>query len=246
MDDIISPEVPNKGSGKKGVISMLQEWMNQNLLLYGMITAGMIGVICVIMVNHFYNRVMRDLHRITEPKSKWTKEFLSEYALRKNKQQKITNSEAFIRTQMFKGKILGVSLQKWKQGISLGAMACLLLTMIVVYGTYRYEEGTIFSHQYVIVGVGVFSLLLLMKQFMGFISKEDIIVDGYMDYMENMVGEMTLEAERNAIKEQAKEELIGRVTEGISQSAASGTRFSHMLSADEERIMREVIREYLT
>lgn len=246
MDDIISPEVPDKGDGKKGVISMLQEWMNQNLLLYGMITAGMVGVICVIMVNHFYNRVMRDLHRMTEPKSKWTKEFMSEYTLRKNKQQKINNPEAFIRTQLMKGKTLGISLQKWKQGISLGAMACFLFTMIAVYVTYRYEDSVFLSHEYVIIGAGVFSLLLLMKQFMGFISKEDMILDGFMDYMENMSADTTLETERNTIKEQAREELIGRVTEGISQTAASGTRFSHMLSPDEERIMREVIREYLT
>ena len=68
----------------------------------------------------------------------------------------------------------------------------------------------------------------------------------FMDYMENMSADTTLETERNTIREQAREELIGRVTEGISQTAASGTRFSHMLSPDEERIMREVIREYLT
>ena len=46
--------------------------------------------------------------------------------------------------------------------------------------------------------------------------------------------------------EEAREELINRVTEGIQQTAASGTKFSHMLTPEEDHIMREVIREYLT
>ena len=58
---------------------MLYEWMEQNLLLYGMIAAGILGVFCIAMVDHFYSRVMRDLRRINEPKGKWTKDFLSEY-----------------------------------------------------------------------------------------------------------------------------------------------------------------------
>ena len=46
-------------------------------------------------------------------------------------------------------------------------------------------------------------------------------------------------------KEQTREELIDKVTEGIRQTAASETKFSHMLTPEEEHIMREVIREYL-
>ena len=47
---------------------MLHEWMEQNLLFYGMIAAGVLGVFCIAMVDHFYSKVMRDLRRITEPK----------------------------------------------------------------------------------------------------------------------------------------------------------------------------------
>lgn len=225
---------------------MLHEWMEQNLLLYGMIAAGILGVLCIAMVDRFYSRAMRDLRRITEPKGKWTKEFLNEYQMRLTREQKINNPEVFIRTQLVKGKVFGINLHKWKQGIGFGALLCFLLMMAAVYGTYRYEEAELMRYQYILVGAGIFALLLLMKQFMGFISKEDIILDGLMDYMENTSRVPKPEIQIEQVREQTREELINRVTEGIQQTAASETKFSHMLTPEEEHIMREVIREYLT
>lgn len=224
---------------------MLHDLMERNVLFYGMIGAGILGILCIAMVNSFYGRVIRDLRQITEPKGKWTKEFLNEYQMRKTKEQEINNPEVFIRTQMIRGKMMGISLQKWKQGIEYGAFICFLLMMAAVYGTYRYQEIELMRYQYVLVGAGIFALLLLMKQFMGFMNKEDIILDGLMDYMENTVSSPKQEVQVDAVREQTREELIDRVTEGIRQTASSETKFSHMLTPEEEHIMREVIREYL-
>ena len=112
---------------------MLHDLMERNVLFYGMIGAGILGILCIAMVNSFYGRVIRDLRQITEPKGKWTKEFLNEYQMRKTKEQEINNPEVFIRTQMIRGKMMGISLQKWKQGIGYGAFICFLLMMAAVY-----------------------------------------------------------------------------------------------------------------
>lgn len=225
---------------------MLHVWMEQNFLLYGMIGAGILGILCIIMVNHFYSKTLRDMHRMTEPKGKWTKEFLNEYQMRMAKEQEMNNPEVFIRTQLLKGRTFGINVQKWKQGIGYGALLCFLLMMAAVYGTYHYQETELMRYQYILVGAGIFALLLLMKQFMGFMSKEDMILDGLMDYMENSCKAPQEKVDVDAVKEQTKEELIDRVTEGIRQTAASETKFSHMLTPEEEHIMREVIKEYLT
>lgn len=225
---------------------MLHNLMEQNLLLYGMIGAGILGILCIAVVDGFYGKVIRDLRRITEPKGKWTKEFLNEYQMRRAREQEITNPEVFIRTQLVRGRTLGITLQKWKQGIGYGALLCFLMMMAAVYGTYHYQEVELMRSQYILTGAGIFTLLLLMKQFMGFMSKEDMILDGLMDYLENTSHAPKQETEMEAVKEQAREELINQVTEGIRQTAASDTKFSHMLTPEEEHIMREVIREYLT
>lgn len=225
---------------------MLQEWIRENLLLCGMVATGVFGLLCVAMVNHFYSRAMRDLHRIKDPKGKWTREFLNEYKSRISNHQRINNPEVFIRTQMLKGKVGGVTLQKWKQGIGWGAMLCFLLMIAEAYHTYLYQESQLLRNEYLFVGAGIFVALLLMKQFMGFFGKEDMILDGLLDYMENMSGESELAVNMEDAREQVREELINRVTEGISQTAASQNKFSHMLTSEEEKIVREVIREYLT
>lgn len=225
---------------------MLQAWMEQHYLFYGMAAAGVLGLLCIVLVNHFYSRAIRDLQRLDNPRGKWTKEFLNEYKMRRTKEQEIANPEAFIRTQMMKGKVLGISLHKLKQGIGLGALLCFLLMVTAVYGTYRYEAAWLIRYQYVTLGVGIFALLLLLRQFMGFMNKEDMILDGLVDYMENSGVREVKAPDLDVIREQTREELIERVTEGIRQTAASETKFSHMLTPEEENIMREVIREYLT
>ena len=216
---------------------MLHDLMERNVLFYGMIGAGILGILCIAMVNSFYGRVIRDLRQITEPKGKWTKEFLNEYQMRKTKEQEINNPEVFIRTQMIRGKMMGISLQKWKQGIGYGAFICFLLMMAAVYGTYRYQEIELMRYQYVLVGAGIFALLLLMKQFMGFMNKEDIILDGLMDYMENTVSSPKQEAQVDAVREQTREELIDRVTEGIRQTASSDERNSARCSPQRKNIL---------
>ena len=85
-----------------------------------------------------------------------------------------------------------------------------------------------------------------MRQFLSFFGKEDMLVDGLLDYMENTNEVSGMVVDMNATREQIREELIQRVTEGISQTAASQNKFSHMLTSEEEKIVREVIREYLT
>ena len=112
---------------------MLHIWMEQNVLFYGMIGAGILGILCMFMVDRFYGRAIRDVRRITEPKGKWTKEFLNQYQMRLTKEQEINNPEAFVRTQLARGKTLGIGIQKWKQGIGYSAVLCFLLILTAVY-----------------------------------------------------------------------------------------------------------------
>ena len=93
------------------------EWLQENLLFCGMVGSGVFGLLCVAIVNHFYNKTMRDLRQMKNAKGKWTKEFLNEYQNRSKNQQKIKNVEVFVRAQLIRGKVLGITLQKWKQSL---------------------------------------------------------------------------------------------------------------------------------
>ena len=43
-----------------------------------------------------------------------------------------------------------------------------------------------------------------------------------------------------------QEEIVDKITSSIKQTAASGSHFSKMLTPEEEKIMREIIREFMT
>lgn len=55
---------------------MLEFCVKQNVFLYAMIAAGIAGVWCLFWNNRFYTRAIRDLGRLKEPKSKWTRSVL--------------------------------------------------------------------------------------------------------------------------------------------------------------------------
>ena len=222
------------------------EWLQENLLFCGMVGTGVFGLLCVAIVNQFYNKIFRDVRQIKDAKGKWTKEFLNEYKNRSKSQQKIKNAEVFVRAQLIQGKVLGITLQKWKQGIGWGAVLCFVLMLVAVYGNYSYPSQVLVPRQYVLVGAAIVLFLLMIRLFMGFFGKEDMLVDVLLDYMENTSAASEYAVDMNAAREQIREELIQRVTEGISQTAASQNKFSHMLTSEEEKIVREVIREYLT
>ena len=58
---------------------MLQNWISQNMFLYGMAAAGVLGLLCTLAANHFYNRVIGHLKRPDQPKTKWMGQTLSLY-----------------------------------------------------------------------------------------------------------------------------------------------------------------------
>ena len=105
-----------------------------------------LGILCMFMVDRFYGRAIRDVRRITEPKGKWTKDFLNQYQMRLTKEQEINNPEAFVRTQLARGKTLGIGIQKVEAGNRLQCGSVLPLILTAVYGTYRYEQAQLLRY----------------------------------------------------------------------------------------------------
>ena len=224
---------------------MLNSILECHALFYAIAALTGIGAIWLLMVNAFYDRTIRDLGRMDTPKSKWIKEFIKTYQMKTIKNEKIQNAEAFIRTQMMKGKSFGVfvyRLRRWSGYCGLGS---LILMGVGLYGAYLNSYGEVARYQYLMAGALSALILLLLRPFLCFGQKEDMILDGLTDYIENRtIPEKKVEVV--AKTKEDKDSLAAQVTEGIRQTAASSTKFSQFLTPEEEDIMREVIKEYLT
>lgn len=224
---------------------MLNNLLDNHALFYAIAGTTALGVIGLLIVNSFYDWIIRDIGRMDAPKGKWMKLFMKNYQVKLAKQQRIQNAEAFIRTQLLAGKSLGVFVYRIKRWTGYLSFISFLIMAGAVFATYRYGYTDLSRYQYILAGVGSLSLTLLFRQFLGFSSKEDMIIDSLTDYMENENSPAEQTAKVSANNRQ-KEKMIAEVTEGIKQTAASGNKFSHLLTPEEEEIMRDVIKEYLT
>ena len=225
---------------------MLQNWISQNVFLYGMAATGIVGLLCTLLVNRFYSRVIGDLRRIDVPKTKWMGQTLQAYRER-TRQNTLNNPQIFVRNQLNQGKTLGMRVSRWQRGTGYMCMACFILTAAAVYITYQYQMAEALRNQHLVMGLGIFLGLLMFRQFLGFTGKEQQIADGLLDYMENIgkLPAVSVQAQRRP-EEKEKGALIDQVMQGIQQTAAAGSKFSGLLSKEEEQVMREVIKEYLT
>ena len=92
---------------------MLEFCVKQNVFLYAMIAAGIAGVWCLFWNNRFYTRAIRDLGRLKEPKSKWTRSVLETC---QRKAHPFSNAGAFMRSQIAQGRSAGMAVPTLLRG----------------------------------------------------------------------------------------------------------------------------------
>ena len=98
---------------------------------------------------------------------------------------------------------------------------------------------------YLYVGATVPVTLLLLRQALDFSYKEELVMDTLTDYVEQMrswTEEIPAAKKADPV---LQEEIVDKITSSIKQTAASGSHFSKMLTPEEEKIMREIIREFM-
>lgn len=239
-------------------MKLLRECMENNLFFYGMIAAGLLGIWSLFWANRFYERAIKELRHLPQAKDKWAQGIIDDYNQRTARGQAVVNTEAFLRAKLPEGKTAGVALHRMKRATGYMAYLCVLLIGAAAYAGYTlsYPLERVYAH--IFLGAGIIAALLLLKQSLGFGNKEDMVLDGWIDYLENRAAPPAAEtaapkeaaalkkAESNSEQNKKQEELITQVEAGIRQTAAADSRFSRMLSPEEENIMREVIREYMT
>lgn len=223
---------------------LLNSIMENHALFYGIALLTSVGAIWLLLVNAFYDRTIRDMGRMDDPKSRWMKEFLKNYQMKTLKNERIQNAEAFIRTQMIKGKSFGVFVYRLRRWSGYCGITSIVLMGVGLYGSYLHSYTDIVRYQYLMAGAISAMVLLLIRPFLCFTQKEDMILDGLTDYIENH--EIIASRPEIAVAQQPDcDSLVNQVTEGIRQSASESSRFSQMLTPEEEDLMREVIKEYL-
>ena len=107
----------------------------------------------------------------------------------------------------------------------------------------KIEEGLPLVYLY--VGAIVPVVLLLLRQGLDFSYKEELVMNTVVDYVDELKSWVKELPETKKTDPVLQEEVVDRITDSIRQTAATGSHFSKMLTPEEEKIMREIIREFM-
>ena len=231
---------------------MLEFCVKQNVFLYAMIAAGIAGVWCLFWNNRFYTRAIRDLGRLKEPKSKWTRSVLETC---QRKAHPFSNAGAFMRSQIAQGRSAGMAVPTLLRGSQNMILTVLALSILSLWAIYRYRYGEAELMRYLGTGIALAGGLVFFRLCLDFGGKEEILLNGWTDYLENefaatkakpqTAGSESAKERNELFADPEKEARISKVREGIRQTAAAESRFAGMLTPEEEKLMREIISEYV-
>ncbi|MBQ7370540.1 MAG: hypothetical protein IJW67_01420 [Blautia sp.] len=215
--------------------------MNRNLLLYGMAALGAAGALGMLTTHLTYRRMLRNTKDDKKGlKEKWTE-------IWKTRDRLLARMNRFVwYPALISTLFLGIAL--------------------VLNSKLQNAEGLSFT--YVYLGTAIPVILLLLRQGLDFTYREELMIRSLKDHVEQVKGQgRRTEAEpenmtdpkvvsRSAIGGQdpdddlenalQREAVIDHIAESIRQTAAAGSHFRNMLTAEEEEIMREVIKEFMS
>lgn len=220
--------------------------IRMQILLFAMAAAGAVGVIGILASNLSYKRMLKNEGRFTGQKDKWL-------LLWQKRDQYIHRMNRFV----------------WYP--SLASTLLFAGTLVLKYVT---KSRAALSPYYLYLAAGVPVVLLLLRTAMDISFREGETLDWMREYLDKSYAPLTSsvtepavpvkkemtkmekkvqERERKALEEQREKEremqererMLDHIAEGIRQTAATGGRFSKMLTPEETAIMKEIIQEFM-
>ena len=211
---------------------MLEKIMDLQILLYSMAALGALGAIGMLTTNLTYRRML---------KSTGSKTTGAKNTQGTGSSQRISLKEKWLRLWKTWDRLL----HRMNRLVWYPALLSTVILGCAIYfsQTLRIEEGLPLTYLY--VGATVPVTLLLLRQALDFSYKEELVMDTLTDYVEQMrswAEEIPAAKKADPV---LQEEIVDKITSSIKQTAASGSHFSKMLTPEEEKIMREIIREFM-
>lgn len=214
---------------------------NMHLLLYGMAVLGTAGVLGMLTTHLSYRRMLKN----TKDEKKGSKRKWPE--LWKIRDRLLMRMNRLV----------------WYPSL---LSIALLVTAVFLYSNGENAEGLPLLYLYLETGVLV--SLLLFRQGLDFAFREEVLITSLKDYVEQAKGQMVRPQDTMEVEEDVhvvspgalrggssddpvedalqKEAMIDHITESIRQTAAAGSHFRNMLTDEEEEIMREIIKEFMS
>ncbi|HIZ64373.1 MAG TPA: hypothetical protein H9809_00475 [Candidatus Blautia pullicola] len=248
--------------------------MEHLIFCFGACFMGVISLISMLAVYRSNKRVLKDLRHPSQGKDRWLAGFVQEYEKQQKENTRIQNPSVYVVKRM-RGRKIGAFSMRQVKGISWGAfILSFLFAGIQILSVWQTGTGaqelSLLGRQVsllsfsVVGGISGEIFLLALRMIMGLGYQEDVIETNLLDYVENRWKEpgkiIPLENARNSGKrdgrggkkkeepgpKEGRERAARQMEQSIMEAAATDSRYSHLLNKEEEAIVKDVIKEFLT
>lgn len=226
---------------------------------YGTCLMGLFSIISMLAIYTSNKRVLKESKNPVQAKEKWTVNFIKEYQNLLKDNIQIHNPAIYVMKRM-RGRKIGLWNMHQIKGISwitlclsflfAGAQLFLLgethdkvVSPFMLNVEISAASLTIFTT--VVLGI----VLLGLKILTGTSYYEEEIETNLLDFVENQCKE-PVKAEKLKSIEKTKEnserqEVLKQIEQGILETAATDSRYAHLLNKEEKEIIKDVMNEFL-
>ena len=235
---------------------MLQFIMDRNLLLYLLAAACVVGVASQMILKQIYEKLIRDTKNTGEPDGRFLQQLRQRFQYCTHLNEKVGDVRSFIQRSVMEYRFWGMSLHSWRR---LG-VECLVVSLLCALGgnVYLMRGGASFAAGNAYLWMGILAAALTAAAYgisdTGY--QKEYLEVRLTDYLENSGAVRDYSEANDGMQEAESSSPIISVETGrkagVQETAASAQRernaelLRQMQPEEQERILREVLKEFLS
>lgn len=233
--------------------------MDYLIFYYGTCLMGLFSIVSMLAIYTSNKRVLKESKNPVQAKDKWTVNFIEEHQKLLKDNIQIHNPAVYVMKRM-RGRKIGPWSMHQIKGISwitlclsflfAGAQFFLLGengNKVVKIFLLNIETSAVSLTVFTTIGIGI--VLFGLKILTGTGYYEEEIETNLLDYVENYCKEpekvVPPKKTVKSVENSKKEEVLKQIEQGILETAATDSRYSHLLDKEEKAIVKDVVKEFL-
>lgn len=233
--------------------------MDYLIFYYGTCLMGLFSIASMLAIYTSNKRVLKESKNPVQAKDKWTVNFIEEHQKLLKDNIQIHNPAVYVMKRM-RGRKIGPWSMHQIKGISwitlclsflfAGAQFFLLGengNKVVKIFLLNIETSAVSLTVFTTIGIGI--VLFGLKILTGTGYYEEEIETNLLDYVENYCKEpekvVLPKKTVKSVENSKKEEVLKQIEQGILETAATDSRYSHLLDKEEKAIVKDVVKEFL-
>ncbi|MSS63239.1 hypothetical protein [Velocimicrobium porci] len=228
------------------IYDIFKELVKNDVMVYAMTVLGTIGVLSSLLSSLLYRRLIKASADMGNSKHKLMKSMCLRFETCYKLKIGVHNVDSFVDKYVYRHKFCGILLYTWERICGQAIAACLAITIIFTFLGYYYDCGKDMILFTLGLGISVSTMLIAFQVMLDLNKKKDILATNISDYLENYL-KAKLENEYFSPEEleQYRNAYFNKTEDSEDESDEAIKTIEAESDAEKERILEEVLREYL-